>query len=66
MSGQPFSEIMQEFLRSVKVIAVCEASVKNRSMGSCWLMITREKKELMNHKCMRRIGVTMSQKQQWQ
>ena len=39
---------MQELLRSENLIAVCDTSVKNGALGACWMIMTREKEELMN------------------
>ena len=44
-----FSERMQELLRSRKVIASCDASIKNGLMVPRWVMMKRDKEELINH-----------------
>ena len=36
-------DIMQELLRSRKVVAECDASIKNGVMGSCSILMKREK-----------------------
>ena len=45
-----FSEITQELLRPGKVIAACNAWVKNGILGVSLVTMKREKEELMNHK----------------
>ena len=37
------------FLSSEKVIEVCDVSVKNGTMGTCWVMMTKEKEEPIHH-----------------
>ena len=49
MPQRPFSERMQELLRSGKSIAACDALVKNEVIGACRVIMIREKEELMNH-----------------
>ena len=46
---QLFCEKMKESLKSGKVIAACDALVKNGVIGTWWVMMTREKEELMSH-----------------
>ena len=46
---QSFCKKTQELLKCGKIIVACDASVKNDVMGAWWVMMIRDKEELMRH-----------------
>ena len=46
---QPFYTKMQELLKAGKVIAACDPSVKNVVMVALWVIMARDKEDIMSH-----------------
>ena len=49
MLEKPFLDRTQELLKAGKVIVACDASVKNSVMGALWVMMKREREEIIIH-----------------
>ena len=49
MTEHLFIEIMEEILRSGKVIKACDVSVKNGVIGVHSVIMTRDKEEIIRH-----------------